>query len=222
MFSSIYHIGLDGTIAAVIALCVSLVLGALVAGVYIYHNSYTKGFVVTLALLPAIVQAVIMLVNGNVGVGVAVMGAFSLVRFRSMPGTAREIMSIFFSMAVGLAVGTGYIGYAVLFTLAIGVAMLFYNTIHFGEGGSKQRILIILIPEHLDYTGLFDDLFEQHTRKATLESVRTTNLGSLYELRYMILLKKVSEEKALLDQIRQRNGNLNVSSSRGAQGRELL
>lgn len=96
MFSSIYHIGLDGTIAAVIALCVSLVLGALVAGVYIYRNSYTKGFVVTLALLPAIVQAVIMLVNGNVGVGVAVMGAFSLVRFRSMPGTAREIMSIFF------------------------------------------------------------------------------------------------------------------------------
>ena len=222
MFSSIYQIGLNSMVAAFIALGASLILGALAAVFYIYRNSYTKGFVVTLALLPTIVQAVIMLVNGNVGVGVAVMGAFSLVRFRSMPGTAREIMSIFFSMAIGLAVGTGYIGYAVLFTLVMGAAMLFYNTIRFGESGSSQRTLIILIPEHLDYTELFDDLFEQYTSRATLESVRSANLGSLYELRYTILLKEASEEKALLDHIRQRNGNLNVSSSRGAQGKELL
>ena len=212
----------DVTTSTLLCLGAALVLGVVIALIYMYRNVYSKSFVITLALLPAIVQTVIMLVNGNLGVGVAVMGTFSLVRFRSIPGSASEIAAVFFAMAVGLATGMGFVFYAAVFTLIIGVAMILYNTLKFGEGNGNRRTLKVVIPEDLDYADIFDDLFAQYTRKATLERVHTTNLGSLFELKYTITLKDVRKEKELLDQIRQRNGNLNITCGRVAAGKEEL
>lgn len=210
------------TLTTLICLGVSLLLGVVIALVYMFRNTYTKSFVLTLALLPAMVQTVILLVNGNLGVGVAVMGAFSLVRFRSVPGSAREIACIFFSMAVGLACGMGYVVYAGVFTLIIGAVMICYNLLQFGDGVDTRRTLKIVIPEDLDYSEIFDDLFTEYTRKATLEKVQTTNLGSLYELKYTVILKSVKKEKEMLDKIRQRNGNLNITCGRVAAGKDEL
>lgn len=199
-----------------IGLCtiVSLLLGMVIAGVYMYRNTYSKNFVVTVALLPPLIQSVIMVVNGNLGAGVAVMGAFSLVRFRSAPGSAREIVSIFFSMAVGLASGMGYLLYAAIFTAVMSAAMLFLSLIRFGERDSSVKMLKVVIPEDTDYTHLFDDLFIKYAHSASLERVRTTNLGGLYELEYTVKLKEMDKEKELLDMIRQRNGNLNLTCGR--------
>jgi len=208
--------------ASLICLGASLVLGVVIALVYMRNNTYSKSFVVTLALLPAIVQTVILLVNGNLGVGVAVMGTFSLVRFRSIPGSASEILAVFFAMAVGLATGMGFVLYAAAFTLIISVVMFLYNYSGFGEGNGLRRTLKVVIPEDLDYAGIFDDLFAQYTKKATLERVHSTNLGSLFELRYTITLKDAAKEKELLDKIRERNGNLNITCGRVAAGKEEL
>ena len=208
--------------ASLICLGASLVLGVVIALVYMRNNTYSKSFVVTLALLPAIVQTVIMLVNGNLGVGVAVMGTFSLVRFRSIPGSASEILAVFFAMAVGLATGMGFVLYAAAFTLIISVVMFLYNYSGFGEGNGLRRTLKVVIPEDLDYAGIFDDLFAQYTKKATLERVHSTNLGSLFELRYTITLRDAAKEKELLDKIRERNGNLNITCGRVAAGKEEL
>lgn len=213
---------LSMTEASLVCLVASLVLGVVIALIYMRNNTYSKSFVVTLALLPAIVQTVILLVNGNLGVGVAVMGTFSLVRFRSIPGSASEILAVFFAMAVGLATGMGFVLYAVVFTLIIGVVMFLYNHTSFGEGSGLRRTLKVVIPEDLDYAGIFDDLFAQYTRKATLERVHSTNLGSLFELRYTITLKDAAKEKELLDRIRERNGNLNITCGRMAAGKEEL
>ena len=207
--------------ASLVCLGASLALGVVIALMYMRSNTYSKSFVVTLALLPAIVQTVILLVNGNLGVGVAVMGTFSLVRFRSIPGSASEILAVFFAMAVGLATGMGFVLYAVVFTLIIGAVMFLYNHTGFGEGNGLRRTLKVVIPEDLDYAGIFDDLFAQYTRKATLERVQSTNLGSLFELRYTITLKDAAKEKELLDRIRERNGNLNITISRAKSADEL-
>ena len=188
----------------------SLILGIAATGIYCYKNMYTKSFVVTLALLPAMVQIVIMLVNGNLGAGVAVMGAFSLVRFRSVPGSAREIGSLFFAMALGLATGMGYIGYAVLFLIIVGSANLVLYSTKFASPRYVDRELKITIPESLDYDGLFDDLFQKYTAQHELLRVRTTNMGSLYELCYLVRLNDRQISKAFLDDIRCRNGNLNI------------
>ena len=200
----------------------SLSMGFGVALTYMYKNTYTKSFVVTLVLLPAMVQLVIMVVNGNLGAGVAVMGAFSLVRFRSIPGSAREISSIFFAMAVGLAAGMGYLAVSFLFLALIGSATMMLNTFHFGEAKKSEKELKITIPENLNYTGLFDDLFEEYAKEATLMRVKTTNMGSLFELQYKIVLKNQTLEKAFIDDLRCRNGNLNISCGWPTQRREEL
>ena len=199
----------------------SLILGAFIAGMSMSRSRYSKSFLITLATLPAIVQVVIMLVNGNLGTGVAVMGAFSLVRFRSVPGSAREIGSIFFAMAVGLATAMGYLFYAVLFLLFIGAFTILLTLCRFGERPTA-RDLKISIPEDLDYAGLFDDLLAAYTRSAHLLRVRTTNLGSLFELRYAIDLKDPAKEKEFLDQLRCRNGNLTIICSLAGNGSEEL
>lgn len=189
---------------------ISLTLGAVIALVFRYKNKVSKGFFITLAMLPAIVQVVIMLVNGNIGTGVAVMGAFSLVRFRSVPGSARDICSIFLAMAVGLAMGTGYALIAVIFTAILCAANIIYSSIPIGEkSGEKQ--LVITIPESLDYSDIFSDLFEKYTSGCELVNVKTTNMGSLFKLTYKITLKKGASEKALIDELRCRNGNLEIS-----------
>ncbi len=188
----------------------SLLLGIIITLFYMYKSSYNKSFVVTLTLLPAIVSAVISIVNGNVGTGVAVMGAFSLVRFRSIPGTAKEIGFIFFSMAVGLATGMGYIPYAVVFTILLGIASLLLFKSKFGEPKNSQKQLCITIPETLDYTGQFDDLFAEFTGTYKLKKVKTSNMGSLFKLYYDITLKDETKEKEMIDQLRRRNGNLDI------------
>lgn len=200
----------------------SLVLGLIIAGVFMYRNTYSKGFAVTLALMPVIVQMVIMLVNGNVGTGVAVMGAFSLVRFRSVPGRAEEISSIFQAMAVGLATGMGYIGIAALFVLIVGGAGVVLSISRFGQKKESARTLHITIPESLDYSEVFDEIFKQYLKKYELMRVKTTNMGSLFKLEYEVMLKNVSDEKKMIDDLRCRNGNLEISLARPIGGREEL
>lgn len=208
-------LGIEITLSSfLICTGVSLLLGigiALVAG---YRSRSTQSLAVTLAILPAVVQAVIMLVNGSIGAGIAVAGAFSLVRFRSAPGTAREIAAIFLAMAIGLATGMGYVGLAALLFLILAGAMLALTVLRFGQKEDAGRILKITIPEDLDYDGLFDDLFERYTIAHTLEKVKTTNMGTLYELRYRITLRQEPVPKVFLDELRCRNGNLNITCCR--------
>lgn len=193
---------------------VSLLLGFLSALVYMYRNTYTKGFVLTLVLLPVVVQTVILLVSGNLGAGVAVAGTFSLVRFRSVPGGAREIAAIFAAMAIGLATGMGYVGVAVLLFAAICAASLLLLTLRFGEQDVNNRRLRVTMPEDLDYTAVFDDVFAAYTTRAELKKVKTTNLGSMFELQYEITLRDPAQEKQFIDELRTRNGNLNILLSR--------
>ncbi|PKM73163.1 MAG: DUF4956 domain-containing protein [Firmicutes bacterium HGW-Firmicutes-16] len=194
---------------------VALTLGLVIALFYTYKNSATKSFLATLVLLPAIVCVVILMVNGNIGAGVAVAGAFSLIRFRSVPGTAKEIASIFLAMAAGLVGGMGYLGYAAIFVLIIGFAGMLLTKLKFGETDKPicDKTLRITIPEDLDYTGVFDDLFSEYTTKHALVTVKTTNMGSLFKLTYNITLRNTQTEKEFIDKLRCRNGNLEISSS---------
>ena len=181
---------------------------------YMIKNNYSKSFVITIALLPATVQMVIMLVNGNIGAGVAVAGAFSLVRFRSAPGKGQEIPSIFLSMAVGHATGMGYLGVAAFFAVIISTVNLILNLVNFGGRSEEDRVLKITVPEDLDFEGKFEDIFERYLTKYTVEEVKTTNMGSMYKLSYRVNMKKGESVKTLMDEIRERNGNLEVSLNR--------
>lgn len=192
----------------------SLAMGMITAKIYTIKNKYTKGFAVTLALLPAMVQVIIMLVNGNVGTGVAVAGAFGLVKFRSAPGNARDIGSIFLAMAIGLATGMGYLFYALFFVTIIGAFYILLTLSSFGVSGQDIRILKITIPENMDYEDLFKDILEEHTTNCSLERIKTTGMGSLFELTYEIKLKNKNGSKDFIDNLRCRNGNLNISLSR--------
>ena len=200
----------------VLCVGVSLGIGLFLSLVYTYKCRYTQSFVVTLCLLPAVVCVVIMMVNGNVGAGVAVAGAFSLVRFRSVAGTAKEIGTIFIAMGAGMVAGMGYLGYAVLFTLLVGLAMLVLNMIGFGHKKSSDmdKMLIVTIPDELDYLTLFDDLFEKYTLKFSLQSVKTSHMGSLFKVTYHVVLKDSGKEKEFIDELRRRNGNLEVIMGR--------
>ncbi len=201
-------------------LCVgaSLVIGLILAAAYIFKTRYTKSYIITLALLPAVVCVVIMMVNGNIGTGVAVAGAFSLVRFRSVPGTAREITALFLGMGAGIIAGMGYIGFAFLFTLLLCAALILYSAIGFGvnKNAAKYKTIRIVIPESLDYTGVFDDILAEHTASYELTNVKTTNMGSLYKLTYDVVLKNAECERELIDKLRCRNGNLEISISKQA------
>lgn len=198
-----------------LCIAVSLALGLVLAAVYTYKTRYTKSFLTTLALLPAIVCVVILMVNGNVGTGVAVAGTFSLVRFRSVPGTAKEIGAIFLAMCAGLIAGMGYLGYAVLFTVVLCAILFLYNLLDFGsrKNGERYKVLHITIPEDLDYTGAFDEVLDKYTASHELVQVKTTNMGSLFRLTYNLVLKSPEEEKELIDKLRCRNGNLEISVS---------
>ena len=207
--------------AFLICTAVSLLLGMGTAFISMYKAKCTQSFAITLAVLPAVVQMVILLVNGNVGAGVAVAGAFSLVRFRSAPGTAREIGAIFLAMAIGLATGMGYIGLAVLFFVSVAAVMLLLTRFNFGGSKRSERILRITIPENLDYEGLFDDLFQKYAENCSLEKVKTSNMGTMYELQYRIVLRDAKIPKAFFDEIRCRNGNLNIVCGREAVGESL-
>lgn len=203
---------IDSTITLpvfLICTAVSLVLGVGVALISRYRAKCTPSFAVALAILPAAVQLVIMLVNGNIGAGVAVAGTFSLVRFRSAQGTAKEIAAIFVAMAIGLATGMGYVALAALAFVLLGGAMLLLTALRFGE--EEHRILRVTIPENLDYDGLFDDLFAKYTKSCILQRVKTTNMGTLFELQYRVQFRDEQPPKAFFDELRCRNGNLNIS-----------
>jgi uncharacterized membrane protein YhiD involved in acid resistance len=215
MLESILSTSTDLTIAQFCILTgVSLLMGLISALVYMHRNAYTKGFVLTLVLLPMVVQTVILLVSGNLGAGVAVAGTFSLVRFRSVPGGAREIAAIFTAMAIGLATGMGYIAVAVLLTVAVGLTSLLLLHLRFGEQDANKRRLRVTMPEDLDYTKVFDDVFAQYTTRIELKKVKTTNLGSMFELQYDVTLRDLDQEKTFLDALRTRNGNLTIMLSR--------
>lgn len=195
----------------IILVLVSLVLGGIMALIHTYRNDYTKSFIMTLAILPAVICVVILMVNGNIGAGVAVAGTFSLVRFRSAPGTAREIGAIFAVMGMGLIMGMGYIGYAALFTCLIGLAILMFSRFSADGKKSTRKILKITIPENLNYSDVFDEFLEKYTKSYKLKQVKTSNMGSLYKLSYEIVLTDPSIEKEFIDQLRTRNGNLEIS-----------
>lgn len=205
-----------------ICAAVSVLLGAGMAGIHTYKNTTSRNFVLTIALLPVVVQSVIMLVNGNLGTGVAVMGAFSLVRFRSLPGNSREIIAVFVAMGMGLATGMGYLGVAVWLFLITAFMILIILSVPMPIKNNAAKELKITIPENLDYYGIFDDLFERYTSKAELLRVRTVQMGSLYELQYHVNLKSEVQEKEFLDCIRCRNGNLNLVCGRIPAEREEL
>ncbi len=198
-----------------LCIAVSLAAGLLIAVAYTFKTLYTKSFVITLATLPAVVCVVIMMVNGNVGTGVAVAGAFSLVRFRSVPGTAKEIGTLFLAMGAGLIAGMGYLGYSLLFALVLSLVFVLYNALSFGtkKNEGRYKTLRITIPEDLDYAGVFEDLFEVYTSSCRLVNVKTTNMGSLYRLTYDVTLRYPGREKEFIDALRCRNGNLEISLS---------
>lgn len=218
IFSGLFDSGLTSVISvADFLLCVgsALLIGLFLAAVYTYKSHYTKGFVTTLAVLPAVVCVVIMMVNGNVGAGVAVAGAFSLVRFRSVPGSARDIGAIFLSMGAGLMAGMGYLAYAALFALILGAVTLALGRIGFGvsRSAARDKTLRVEIPENLNYTNVFEDLLERYTESHTVVLVKTTNMGSLFKITYDITLKDPALEKEMIDALRCRNGNLEISVS---------
>lgn len=222
MLDMIFRGLFDSDITAVISvtdflLCLglSLLLGLLMAFVYMFRTRYTKSFVVTLALLPAVVCVVIMMVNGNVGTGVAVAGAFSLVRFRSVPGSAKEICALFLAMGAGLITGMGYLGFAVLFTLVMCLMFMLCNYFDFGAKKNAQthKVLNITIPEDLDYTAVFDDILKKYTTSYELTCVKTTNMGSMFRLTYQTTLRDIKLEKEMIDKLRCRNGNLEICVS---------
>ena len=194
-----------------ICTAVSLLLGLGAAALSMFKSRYSQSFVVTLAMLPAMVQIIIMMVNGNIGAGVAVAGAFGLIRFRSAPGSAREIGMVFLTTAIGLTTGMGYVAVAAVFFIIMAVFSLLLTLAGFGAGGANERELKITIPENLDYDGLFDDLLKKYTHRAELERVKTTSMGMLYELSYKVVLRDPHKSKEFLDELRTRNGNLNIA-----------
>lgn len=224
MLDSIFLEGSTMTLTAsnfLLSFAISLTLGFVIAGLYMFRSHYSKSFVMTLVMLPAVVQVVILLVNGNLGVGVAVAGTFSLVRFRSVPGTAREITSIFLAMAVGLAAGMGYLGIAVLLVVVLGAVSMILTITSFGDQRNRKD-LRITIPESLNYTDVFDDILKSYAKNWELVQVKTTNMGSLYKLTYQIEMKDTSEEKKMIDELRCCNGNLEISCMTSSFGKEEL
>lgn len=201
---------------------VSVVLGIACSATYMFKNDYSKSFAVTLALLPLTVQVVITLVNGNLGAGVAVMGVFSLVRFRSIPGSAKDIGSVFFAMAIGLATGMGYLTFAIAFTVIMGFANFLLVLSPFGSPRQASKVLRITVPEDLAFEGVFDETLRRFATEFELQQVQTTNMGSLYQLEYRVRFREKGREKDLIDQLRCLNGNLRITFGYAAPPKESL
>jgi len=216
LFESIFENSTLELKGFLISILVALISGVIFAYMCLFKGKSSKSFLVTLSLLPALVAMVIMLVNGNIGAGIAVAGAFSLVRFRSAQGSAKEICSIFVAMASGLAFGMGYLAYGVIFIIVAGGLIMLYTGVKILEPSSKKedKILKITIPENLDYNTVFDDLLDIYTVKHSLVRVKSTNLGSMFQLTYEITLKDLLLEKSFIDELRCRNGNLEIMLER--------
>lgn len=214
MFNSIFNEATNGIDLVTVSICslVSIILGFLIAIVYKKTEKGSKYFLTSLTILPLIVQSIIMLVNGNLGMAVAISGSFSLIRFRSIAGRSKEIITVFLAMTIGVATGMGYVAFAAFITVAALLLMFLINMSNIFEQ-TEEKILKITIPENLDYTDMFDDIFKKYLDKVSLEQVKTVNMGSLFDLSYNVSLKKNINEKEFIDEIRIRNGNLKVMLS---------
>lgn len=201
-------------IDCIICIVVAIILGGIISLTHKLTTKTTPNFLLTLAILPVLVQVVILLINGNLGTSLAVAGAFSLVRFRSMPGNSKEIISVFWAMAVGLGLGMGYITYSIIITIIVAVLVIALNKILSKNQDLSERKLKIVIPENLDYEEVFDDIFKKYTNKVELKKAKTTNMGSMYELIYTVSIKPEYKEKEFMDEIRCRNGNMLVAIER--------
>ena len=223
MLGSIFSEAVSTITTANCLICIgaAIVLGILISVTHKLTTKTTVNFLLTLSLLPLLVFAVILLVNGNLGTSLAVAGAFSLIRFRSMAGTSKELISVFWAMAVGLALGMGYVIFSVVITLIVSVIMFISSKI-INRKDLEERKLKIIIPENLDYEEIFNDIFEKYLNKSELEKVKTTNMGSMYELQYMVSLKNGVNQKEFLDEIRVRNGNMLVMIERPELIEEVL
>lgn len=216
MFNSIFDqtsTGLD-IISILICSGVGILLGLIIAFTHMKTTRTTKNFLVTLAVLPLLVQVVMLMVNGSLGTSIAILGAFSLIRFRSIAGNSKEILSVFFSMAIGLALGMGQILFASVITILVAIVILFLSITKFLEPKRKDQILKITMPEDLDYDEALKDIFKKYTREASLLKTKTIDMGSLYKLTYSVTLKAGLKEKELIDAIRERNCNMQVALSR--------
>ena len=215
MLNSIFSETASSVELSSILLCsiISIILGVVIALTHKQTSKYNKNFLVTLSILPLLVQTIIIMLNGNLGTSVAITGAFSLVRFRSLPGTSKEILSVFFAMTVGLATGMGHLVFAIIITIIGSLAIFILSKVALFNNNKKEKILKIMIPENLDYTNVFDDIFETYTEKVELEQVKTTNMGSMFDLSYRIILNENVNEKEFLDDLRVKNGNLKVMIS---------
>lgn len=221
--SSIFNSISSGELTAagyLIGLSVAAVCGLLAAFAASFKSKVSKSFVVSLVLLPMIIDTVIVMVNGNIGTGVAVMGAFSLVRFRSVAGKAKDIAVIFMAMTAGLACAAGYVGVAMLFTVIVCAVMMILAAIPMGD--ERQVELHITVPESLRFAHEFDDLFEKYTKKCRLVKTKTTNMGSLYKLEYSMEMKDNALQQEFIDELRCRNGNLEIAISEIVEGSDTL
>lgn len=217
MLNSIFGTNTSSSIGlteVLISMTIAIILGFIIAIVHKKTSKYSKNFLTTITLLPLLVESVMLMVNGNLGTSVAIMGAFSLVRFRSMPGTSKEILTVFFAMAIGLSCGMGQIWFACILTILGCLLLILFNKSTIFEKNQKEKILKILIPENLEYDTVFDDIFKECTSKVILEKTKTTNMGSMYELSYRIDIKQNIKEKDFIDKLRTRNGNLKISLER--------
>ena len=222
MFTSIFEntAATLSVVDALICMASSIILGLIVALTHTLTKKYSKNFIITLVILPLLVQVVIMMVNGNLGTSVAILGAFGLIRFRSAPATSREILSVFFAMAIGLSIGMGHIIFAAIFTLVTSLTTLLLSKTKIGETKNKQS-LKILIPEDLDYTTVFDEILRKYTNTYETKKVKTTNLGSMYEITYDIELKE-KNEKEFIDELRTKNGNLTITLNHELKENDIL
>ena len=210
------------TESCLISMGVAIIVGVVIALAHKFTTKTTNNFLITVAILPLLAQIVIILINGNLGTSLAVAGAFTLVRFRSMQGNSKEIITIFWAMAMGLALGMGYVVFTVVATLVVAVLVLIYNKIAIKLENGSNRKLKVVIPENLDYNEVLDDIFEKYTEKVELNKVKTTNMGSTFELSYAVVVKKGINEKHFLDAIRTRNANMLVMLEREGISEEEL
>lgn len=225
MLESIFESANNATISlgdCVICIGVAILLGIVISLTHKFTTKSTPNFLLTLAILPVLVQVVILLINGNLGTSLAVAGAFSLIRFRSMPGNSKEIISVFWAMTIGLALGMGYVAYSVIVTVIVAVLFVVLSKIIEDSSDNLKRKLKVVIPENLDYEEVFNDIFEKYTDKCELQKVKTTNMGSMYELSYFVTLKKGMKAKDLMDDLRVRNGNMLVMVERAMVEEEVL
>ena len=223
MFNSIFDSTTTGLSITTGLICagVALLLGVIIAITHMKTSQTTKGFLTTLATLPLLVMAVMIMINGNLGTSIAILGAFSLIRFRSIQGRAKDLLSVFFAMMVGLACGMGHVLFAVVITIISVIAIAFFTYTHFLEPNKKQRVLKIMVPEDLDYEEVFDEIFAKYTSRVDLVQMKTMNMGSLYKLTYDITMKNGVKEKEFLDEIRVKNCNLKVLLSHPCMEEEI-